>query len=123
MKKTLIAAVVAGAIGVTVPQVAEAGGNWYAYSGHRGHSYGFSYQSRGHGSHKRYGHQAPRGHYEYRTQKVWVPGGWHYYTDECGRTSRVYKNGRYEHQKVKVWVPYRAHHTTHTSYRRPYCRY
>ncbi|MDA0322737.1 MAG: hypothetical protein O2923_08490 [Verrucomicrobia bacterium] len=108
MRKTLIAAVIMSAIGLATPECSDAGGSWYVSSGHRGNSYGISYSSGSHRSHESYGHHTPSGRYEYRTQKVWVPGGWHYSTDACGRTSRHYLNSHYEHQTVKVWVPYHS---------------
>lgn len=123
MTKTLMAIAAAAGLGITVPETADAGGNWYAYSGHGGHSYGFSYHSSSRKQHYGHSYSKPRGHYEYRTKKVWVPGRWHYSTDACGRTTRTYQCGRHEYRKVKVWVPHHTRSHGRRSHRSSRCRY
>lgn len=64
------------------------------------------------------------GHYEYRTDKEWVPGYWSYVEDRCGRIEKVWHPGRYEYVEVKVWVPHVRRYAYHSTYRRgSRCRY
>lgn len=51
-----------------------------------------------------------RGRYEYRTERVWVPGYWTRERSHCG-TRNVWQPGYYETTREKVWV----------SSRRSYC--
>lgn len=49
--------------------------------------------------------RAPRrGHYEYRTERIWVPGMWVVHDDGCGRSRRVWNPGHYQTSHEKVWV-------------------
>lgn len=47
---------------------------------------------------------APRGYYEWRTERVWVPGCWVY--EPCGYNSRrkVWQPGYYRTVQNRVWV-------------------
>jgi len=60
-----------------------------------------------------YEYQAPpRGYYEYRTERVWVPGSWSYEYSSCGSRRNVWQPGYYETHRNKVWVSQRGgrHH-------------
>lgn len=47
----------------------------------------------------------PRGHYEYRARRVWVPGRWIVMSSgRCGYPRRVWEPGCYRHEQVRVWV-------------------
>jgi len=48
----------------------------------------------------------PCGHYEYREQRVWVPGRW-IYTGHGRCRRRVWQSGYYRTELVRVWVPAR----------------
>lgn len=48
----------------------------------------------------------PTGHYEWRTERVWVPGQWVYETLRCGSQRQVWKPGHYITQRTRVWVSY-----------------
>ena len=59
-----------------------------------------------------------RGHYEYRSKRVWHQG---YYTHQrlaCGTLRKVWEPGHYEYRKVKVWVPATQVVVHRPSYRR-----
>lgn len=45
----------------------------------------------------------PSGHYEYRTEWIWVPGCWVYEDTGCG-SRQVWQPGYYETVRNKVWV-------------------
>ena len=49
----------------------------------------------------------PRGRYEYRTERVWVPGYWTYDSD-CGGRRQVWQPGYYETTRSKVWVSHQS---------------
>lgn len=44
------------------------------------------------------------GHYEYRDQRVWIPGRWVLIEGPCGY-ERLWKPGYYQVSQVRVWVP------------------
>jgi hypothetical protein len=48
-------------------------------------------------------HDRPRGYWDYRTVRVWVPGYWETSYD-CGRRVRVFVPGYYETRRERVWV-------------------
>lgn len=48
----------------------------------------------------------PRGYYEHRTERVWVPGRWVYEDLGCGRERKIWEPGYYETVRNKVWVSY-----------------
>jgi hypothetical protein len=50
-------------------------------------------------------HHARKGHWEYRKQRVWIPGHWEWVVGRCGQERRVWVDGYYRFKKVKVWVP------------------
>jgi hypothetical protein len=52
-----------------------------------------------------YGHR-PRGHWETRRVRVWVPGYWDVRINRCGDRIRVYQKGHYSYRHEKVWVSY-----------------
>ncbi len=49
----------------------------------------------------------PSGYYEYRSERVWVPGRWVYEDLGCGRERKVWEPGYYETVQNKVWVSHR----------------
>lgn len=49
----------------------------------------------------------PRGHYEYRTERVWISGRRQVEYDNCGRRREYWTPGYYETYQTKVWVSYR----------------
>jgi hypothetical protein len=53
--------------------------------------------------HYHYRHQ-PRGYYEYRTERVWVPGSWVHHPSPCGSRRQTWQPGYYSTQRNKVWV-------------------
>ena len=52
----------------------------------------------------RYEHAPRRGHYEYRTERIWVPGAWVYQDSGCGSRRRVWQPGYYQTSREKVWI-------------------
>ena len=46
----------------------------------------------------------PAGHYEYREERIWVPGSWEYVETRCGNVERVWREGFYRTEMIKVWV-------------------
>jgi hypothetical protein len=51
-------------------------------------------------------YQGPRGHWEIRYERVWVPGHWEVRKNRCGDRYRVWNEGHYRTEKRKVWVRY-----------------
>ncbi|HMO52693.1 MAG TPA: hypothetical protein PKE26_15995 [Kiritimatiellia bacterium] len=45
-----------------------------------------------------------RGYYEWRTERVWVPGTWIYEDLGCGSRRKIWQPGYYETVRNKVWV-------------------
>lgn len=64
----------------------------------------------------------PCGYYEYRTERVWVPGCWIWVTGPCHQSRRVWKSGHYRTENVRVWVEGRrgppGRHGGHRGHRR-----
>lgn len=48
--------------------------------------------------------RAPRGHYQWETRRVWVPGRWQYYYNDCGRREKYWSAGYYKVERTRVWV-------------------
>jgi len=46
----------------------------------------------------------PSGYYEWRTERVWVPGCWVYEDNGCGYQRKVWQSGYYKTNRHKVWV-------------------
>jgi hypothetical protein len=44
------------------------------------------------------------GHYEYREQRIWVPGSWEYIETRRGCVERVWHEGFFRSEMIKVWV-------------------
>lgn len=53
-----------------------------------------------------YHYYEPSGRWEYRTERVWVPGRWQYSYDHCGNQSRYWQSGYYRTYQTKTWVSY-----------------
>jgi hypothetical protein len=71
-----------------------------------GYGYGHDCRSACSVRHDRsYGH-GPRGHWEVKRVRVWVPGRWDVRVNHCGDRIRVYEKGYYTYRKDKVWVSY-----------------
>jgi hypothetical protein len=51
------------------------------------------------------GYRDERGYFEYRQERVWVPGYWETNRSPCGRRSKVWVEGYWDFRSVKVWVP------------------
>lgn len=47
---------------------------------------------------------APRGHWEARTQKVWVPGRYIHQATPCGGYQKVWQSGYWDKRTQRVWV-------------------
>lgn len=45
-----------------------------------------------------------RGHYQWQTEREWVPGCWTYEDMGCGRSRKVWQPGHYRTFRTKVWV-------------------
>ena len=88
---------------------------------HHGAGVAISYEShRGHGVHARYDrgprcgkhhrydchscHRGPKGYWKTHRVKVWVPGHWSYFVNDCGDRTRVWTRGHYTYQTKRVWV-------------------
>ena len=46
----------------------------------------------------------PQGYYEWRTERIWVPGCWVYEDDGCGYRRKIWQSGYYKTNRYKVWV-------------------
>lgn len=46
----------------------------------------------------------PQGYYEWRTERVWVPGAWMIEELRCGTRRRVWQPGHYQMVRNRVWV-------------------
>jgi len=49
-----------------------------------------------------------RGHWTYRTVKVWIPQRTWFVYDDCGRRTKHYRRGYWTHRQEKVWVQRRG---------------
>lgn len=77
--------------------------------------------------------QCNTGHWEWRSEKRWVPGYYRYSRDRCGYKVRTWVSGYYEYNKRKVWVSDRRydrsdrhhgrHHSSYEERRDRYDRY
>ena len=50
--------------------------------------------------------EEPRGYWREVSVRVWVPGGWVFERDHCGRGYKRYVEGHYELRPDRVWVAY-----------------
>ena len=55
-----------------------------------------------------YGH-GPKGRWEYRRVKVWIPGHWKSTYGRHGQCVRIWKRGHHAWRKTQVWIPYGRH--------------
>lgn len=120
MKNTLIG-IIALSLGLAfaAPQAQARDDGWAAFGGLIGgailaHAV---FQGSSHGSHHGYSvhgysHSSKGGRYEYRQQRVWVPGHYDYERDACGHKVRVFHPGHHKIELVKVWVPYSHGHVS-----------
>lgn len=51
-----------------------------------------------------YEQPVPSGHYEWRTERRFVPGRWFYEDLGCGNRRRIWQPGHYQNTRIKVWV-------------------
>ncbi|MCF3649849.1 hypothetical protein [Synoicihabitans lomoniglobus] len=68
-------------------------------------------RGRDHGRDRDYGHghnDRHRGHWTYRTVKVWIPKRTYYTYDRWGNRVRHFERGYWTHRREKVWVPNRG---------------
>ncbi|MFT5122450.1 MAG: hypothetical protein ACI9TH_004866 [Kiritimatiellia bacterium] len=114
MKNTLSIITLTLGLGVCAPQAQAGDEGWAAFGGLLGgavltHA---AYQSHGHHAAPSHGssHRESSGHFEYREERVWVPGHYDYERDACGHKVRVFHPGHYKSETVKVWIPHRRGH-------------
>jgi len=76
------------------------------YNSHSHHTIEYGYRTMpGSGSCDTYRPpREPEGHYEYRTERVWVPGCWEYEYNSCGRRVSYWRPGYYKTYETRIWV-------------------
>lgn len=52
----------------------------------------------------------PSGYWKVIEDRRWIPGTWYYEYDECGRSTKYWREGYWDHFQRKVWVSSRHYY-------------